>query len=108
MDEVIVKTNKKQQFGKILPDEWNLGLSLIDRRRGVVVPKYTRCQHEYENPKNSFAIFDYVEVSESGLKLIQQYIKDLPEVVQAVKTELSKGGKFLKGAISFNKIMPDG
>lgn len=71
MDEVIIKTNRKQEFGQILPEEWNLGLSLIDRKRGLVVPKYVRCQHEYENSKNPYAIFDYMEISESGLKLIK-------------------------------------
>jgi hypothetical protein len=52
----------------------------------LVVPKYARCQHEYENTKNSYAIFDYLEISESGLKLLREYIKELPVVISALKT----------------------
>lgn len=105
---MIIKTNRKQEFGQILPEEWNLGLSLIDRKKGLVVPKYIRCQHEYENSKNPYAIFDYLEISESGMQLLKSYIKELPVVISALKTELAKSGGKLKNPIGFDKILKNG
>jgi hypothetical protein len=47
MDEIYVKANKNQKYASLCPDEFNLGLSIIDRRRGFVIPKYCRCQMNY-------------------------------------------------------------
>lgn len=105
---MIVKTNSKQEYGNILPEEWNLGLSLIDRKKGLLVPKYVRCQHENENPRNPYAIFDYMEISESGLQLVKNYIKELPEVLAAVKADVSKNAGKLKIPLPFDKIVKGG
>lgn len=47
MDEVYVRANKNEKYGGNVPDEFNLGLSIIDRKRGLIVPKYARCDMQY-------------------------------------------------------------
>jgi hypothetical protein len=47
LDEMYIKANKNQQYSNVCPDEFNLGLSIIDKKRGLIVPKYCRCQMEY-------------------------------------------------------------
>lgn len=58
MDELYVRANKNQKYGSLCPDEFNLGLSIIDKKRGFVVPKYCRCQMQYENSAKPNAIFE--------------------------------------------------
>lgn len=47
LDEVYVRANKNEKYGGNVPDEFNLGLSIIDRKRGLIVPKYARCDMQY-------------------------------------------------------------
>lgn len=89
-----VKANKNEKWGSECPDEFNLGLSFIDKKRGLVVPKYCRCQMAYENTLKPNVIFDYLEISDAGIAIIKEYMKQLPEVVDAIDHEFKKYKNF--------------
>jgi len=94
LDELFVKANKNQKYGSLCPDEFNLGLSIIDKKRGLLVPKYCRCQMQHENSSKPASIFDYLELSDSGVAMLREYIKQLPEIVEAVDHEWKKFKSF--------------
>jgi hypothetical protein len=89
-----VRANKNEKYGALLPDEFNLGLSIIDKKRGLIVPKYARCDMQYENTTKPGAIFEFLEISEECVKIIREYIKELPEIVEAIDHEFKKYKNF--------------
>jgi hypothetical protein len=51
---------KKAQFNERLPTALNFGLNFIDIYNIKIVPKFVRCNFNFENTRNQQAIFDFL------------------------------------------------
>ena len=71
---VLPKMGKKKDFNERLPTALNFRLNFIDVYNIKIVPTFVRCDFTQENTRNPQAIFDYLEVSKSGLEVLQKYI----------------------------------
>lgn len=91
LSEVIVlpKMGKKKDFNERLPTALNFGLNFIDVWNIKIVPRFVRCDFSQENTRNPQAIFDYIEISKSGLEVLQKYIGEFHWLVEALEENRS-------------------
>ena len=86
---VLPKMGKKKDFNERLPTALNFGLNFIDVYNIKIVPRFVRCDFTQENTRNPQAIFDYLEVSKSGLEVLQKYIGEFHWLVEALEENRS-------------------
>jgi hypothetical protein len=83
LSEVILqpRMGKKKDFNERLPSSLNFGLNFIDLNAMKIVPRFVRCNFAHENTKNPQYIFDYLEISRTGLAVLHKYVGDFPWLV---------------------------
>jgi hypothetical protein len=101
---VLPKMGKKKDFNERLPTAINFGLNFIDIYNIKIVPRFVRCNFTQENTKNPMSIFDYLEISKSGLAILQKYVGEFHWLVEAIEeTRSSKLRKEFKATSLFPK-----
>lgn len=86
ISEVIVLPKMpKKDFNERLPTALNFGLNFIDVANVKIVPQYVRCNFTYENTRNPQEIFNHIEVSESGLKILEKYVQTFHWLIEALE-----------------------
>lgn len=74
MGEVILlPIVKKGKFNERLPTSFNFGLNFIDIVNCKIVPRFVRCNFNHENTKIPQTMFDFLEISKTGLEVLRQY-----------------------------------
>jgi hypothetical protein len=86
LSEVILlpRMGKKKEFNERLPSSLNFGLNFIDVNAMKIVPRFVRCNFAHENTKNPQSIFDYIEISRTGLSVLHKYVSEFPWLVEAI------------------------
>ena len=62
---------KKKDFNERLPTSLNLGLNFIDVAGCKIVPRFVRCNFQYENTRKPQEIFNHIEISHTGLEVLR-------------------------------------
>ena len=98
---LLPKMGKKKDFNERLPSSLNFGLGFISitpdwsgKPSIKLVPKYVRCNFDFENTKHPPAIFEGIEVSQSGMKVLEWYVGEFSWLVELM--EDCKNGRIRK------------
>ncbi len=86
MGEVILlPIVKKGKFNERLPTSFNFGLNFIDIVNCKIVPRFVRCNFNHENTKIPQTMFDFLEISKTGLEVLRQYSQTFLWLVEALE-----------------------
>jgi len=97
------KTNNKNQFDDIFPTAVNMGLNIINTNKGLLLPQYARCQMEHENTQKVYEVFRNVELSESCVQVLENYVNNFDYIVDYIETSVKDGNfQFRKGIFAKN------
>lgn len=91
LSEVILlpRMGKRKDFNERLPSSFNFGLNFIDVNTMKIVPRFVRCNFAHENTKNPQYIFEYLEISKTGLSVLHKYVSELHWLIEAIEESRS-------------------
>jgi hypothetical protein len=84
----------------------NMGLSIINTKELKLVPKYARCQMEYENTSNAVEIFDKVELSELVIPILEDYVNRMEFIIDYLDEKIRGKDYSFKRGISVKDLFP--
>lgn len=89
LDSVIVKTDPYDNEQNIYPEKFDIGLGLIHRKSGCIVPELVIC-HELNNrnKKNSFPEF---QLAPEAVELVKDYYENFKVIFHEIKNQFEYG-----------------
>ncbi len=91
MNQIIILpqfNKKKQPANQLLPTQINFSLNIIDIRKRLIVPKFVRCQVQFDNSRKPNDIFKKMEISKTCLDNLQKYIHKFDWLVNYIEDQV--------------------
>lgn len=68
-----------------MPTALNFSLNIIDINQRLIVPRFVRCQMEYENSKKPQDIFKKMEISKLALQNLEKYVEKFDWLIEYIE-----------------------
>ena len=110
MDELVILpqfNRKKEPILEAMPTALNFSLNIIDINKRMIVPRFVRCQMEYENSKKPQDIFKKMEISKLALQNLENYIEKFDWLIEYIEDAIQDRSYVFRRPLYAREIFSD-